>query len=69
MLAGDGEVPEKYSAYVQPTNALFGAYQFMLDPANSNKADTLPRILIGLLALLIVGIAFPIINRRRAKTS
>ncbi|NQU38012.1 MAG: hypothetical protein HQ526_10520, partial [Actinobacteria bacterium] len=69
LNAGDGAVPEQYAAYVQPTNALFGAFQFILDPANSNKPDTLPRILVGLLALLIAGIAFPIISRRKAKTS
>lgn len=69
LLAGSDTVPEKYAAYVQPTNALFGAFQFVLDPANSNKPDTVPRILIGLLGLLIAGIAFPIINRRRARTN
>lgn len=69
LLAGSDTVPEKYAAYVQPTNALFGAFQFVLDPANSNRPDTVPRILIGLLGLLIAGIAFPIINRRRARTN
>ncbi len=67
--AGSDTIPEEYAAYVQPTNALFGAFQFMLDPANSNKPDTLPRILVGLVGLLIAGIAFPFILRRRARAS
>lgn len=65
ILNNGGQVPAQYAQYVQPTSKLFGAYQFVFDPANNNKPDTLPRILIGLLALLLAGIALPLLARRR----
>lgn len=69
ILANNDQVPAKYQAYVQPTTKVFGAFQFMFDPANSNKSDTPWRILIGLLAMLIAGIAVPILARRQNKTA
>ena len=38
---------------VQPTTELFGAYQFMLDPADSNQSNTPWRILLA--AVFVVG--------------
>lgn len=65
ILNNGGQVPDRYAAYVQPTSKLFGAFQFVFDPANNNKPDTLPRILLGLVALLLAGIALPMLARRR----
>ncbi len=43
-------------AGVQPTTELFGAYQFMLDPADNNKPNTPWRILFAL--IFVVGAGF-----------
>lgn len=44
-------------AGIEYTNNLFGAYQFMFDPADNNHPNTLPRILIALLLLVGAGFA------------
>lgn len=69
ILNNGGKVPEKYKAYVQPTNHVFGAYQFMMDPANNNQSATLPRAIIGIVLLALAGIGLPLILRRRNQST
>lgn len=69
ILQNNGQVPAKYSQYVQQTTSVFGAFQFVFDPANNNKPDTPWRILLGLVAMLIAGIALPILSRRKNQSA
>lgn len=69
ILNNNGKVPAKYSKYVQETTSVFGAFQFVFDPANSNKPDTPWRILLGVIAMLIAGIALPILARRKNQSA
>lgn len=69
VLQNNGKVPAEYSQYVQQTTSVFGAFQFVFDPANNNKPDTPWRILLGLVAMLIAGIALPILSRRKNQSA
>ena len=69
ILNNNGKVPAEYAQYVQETTGVFGAFQFVFDPANNNKPDTPWRILLGIVAMLIAGIALPILARRKNQSA
>ena len=56
--------PESTGGMVPVTTA-FGAYQFMLDPANENTVNTSGRIVTGVILLLLAAGAGILIARRR----
>jgi hypothetical protein len=49
-----------------PGTELAGAYEFILDPANTEAPSTLPRLLLGILALLAGGFAANMLISRRS---
>lgn len=50
-----------------PNTVLAGAYEFRIDPANTEEPATVPRILLGLVALIIAGIIGRVVAKRRKK--
>lgn len=52
-----------------PTTQVFGAYQFMMDPANENTMQTRSRIMLGIFLLIIAAGAGWALSRRRSHMS
>lgn len=69
MLAKSAESPLIYGPLPEGTpegTVLAGAYEFRVDAADNNLPNTLPRILIGLLALIAGGLAVRFLGNRAA---
>ncbi len=64
--AAAASAPEGEAGEIPVTEA-FGAYQFMLDPANENTVNTSGRIVAGVILLIVAaGVGLFLARRRRA---
>lgn len=69
LLAKSAESPLVYGPLPEGTpddTVLAGAYEFRIDAADSNGPNTLPRILVGLLALIAGGLVVKFVGGRSA---